>query len=67
MDSLLKKLVNIGFSLCSIYMLDITFINEKDKFISGILMALSAMIVLGILIIIKINFRIASFNCFKQM
>ena len=67
MDSLLKKLVNIGFALCSIYMLDITFINEKDKFISGILMALSAMIVLGIFIIIKINFRIASFNCFKQM
>jgi hypothetical protein len=49
MDGLLKKLYNLGFSLCTIYLLDITFIQEKDKFVSGILMALSAMIALGIL------------------
>jgi hypothetical protein len=47
MDGLLKKLLSFGFSLCTIYLLDITFIQEKDKFVSGILMALSAMIALG--------------------
>ena len=47
MDGILKKLINLGFSLVTIYLLDITFINEKDKFISGVLMALSAMITLG--------------------
>ena len=28
--------------------MDITFIHEKDKFVSGVLMALSAIIMLGI-------------------
>ena len=46
MTSLIKKITNFGFSLCSIYMLDITFIQEKDKFVSGIMMALSAMMML---------------------
>jgi hypothetical protein len=52
MDGLLKKLTNLGFALCTIYLLDITFIQEKDKFVSGILMALSAMIALGKIVFI---------------
>lgn len=37
-----------GFSLCSVYMIDITFINQNTKFISGLLSALSAMISLAL-------------------
>ena len=35
-------------SLASLYMLDVTFIGDDNKFISGVLMALTAMISLGL-------------------
>ena len=38
----------MAFQIVSIYMLDITFILEGDKFVSGVLMALSAMMQLGL-------------------
>jgi hypothetical protein len=35
-----------GFSLISMYMIDINFISDESKFLSGILQALSAQIAL---------------------
>jgi hypothetical protein len=35
-----------GFSLISMYMMDVNFISEESKFLSGILQALSAQIAL---------------------
>ena len=48
MRNLAESIKSIGFGLCSMYMLDITFINDHSKFISGCLMALSSMMSLGI-------------------
>ena len=42
-STIVQKLTNLSFKLVSVYMLDITFVLEGDKFISGVLMALSAM------------------------
>ncbi len=36
----------LGFSLISMYMMDVNFISEESKFLSGILQALSAQIAL---------------------
>lgn len=38
MNKFINSLKNIGFNLCSIYMLDITFLSDDSKFISGVLM-----------------------------
>lgn len=38
MNKLINSLKNIGFNLCSIYMLDVTFLCDDSKFISGVLM-----------------------------
>lgn len=40
MTRLINSLKNVGFNLCSIYMLDITFLSDDSKFISGVLMLL---------------------------
>lgn len=48
MKNLVKELQRMGFSLCSLYLLDCTFLVEKEKFISGNLIALSSMINLGL-------------------
>ena len=42
MNKVTSYLEKLGFALCSVYMLDTTFLNDNNKFISGILMALSA-------------------------
>jgi hypothetical protein len=42
MHKLINCLQKTGFSVCSIYMLDSTFLYDNHKFISGVLMALSA-------------------------
>ncbi|EGR30935.1 hypothetical protein IMG5_121020 [Ichthyophthirius multifiliis] len=48
MNRITNCIQNIGFSLCSLYMLDITFIADNCKFISGVLQALTAMVSLGL-------------------
>ncbi|EAR85433.1 ATP-binding protein (macronuclear) [Tetrahymena thermophila SB210] len=48
MNKLTQSLSNLGFSVCSMYMLDVTFISDNSKFISGVLQALTAMISLGL-------------------
>ena len=44
MTSIIKKLQSRGFSLCSIFCLDCTFLQEQSKFISGNLLSLATMI-----------------------
>ena len=44
MTSSIKKLQKRGFSLCSIFCLDCTFLQEQSKFISGNLLSLATMI-----------------------
>ena len=44
MTSIIKKLQKRGFSLCSIFCLDCTFLQEQSKFISGNLLSLATMI-----------------------
>lgn len=48
MQKLIQTLKNVGFNVCSIYMVDVTFINDDKKFISGLLMALSCTISLAL-------------------
>jgi len=48
MNRLAASLQNIGFNICSMYMLDVTFIGDNKKFISGVLQALTAMMSLGL-------------------
>ena len=48
LSTLIGKLQNLGFSLCSVYMLDVTFVQNSEKFVSGVLMALSSMMCLGL-------------------
>ena len=48
MGRLARELQNYGFNICSVYMLDSTHTNEHKKFISSSLMALSAMMSLGL-------------------
>jgi len=57
MNKLINSLKNIGFNLCSIYMLDVTFLSDDSKFISGVLM----FYIKNILIVhIFLNFRALS-------
>ena len=44
MTSIIKILQKRGFSLCSIFCLDCTFLQEQSKFISGNLLSLATMI-----------------------
>ena len=44
MTSIIKKLQSRGFSLCSVFCLDCTFLQEQSKFISGNLISLATMI-----------------------
>ena len=44
MTQIIKKLQKRGFSLCSIFCLDCTFLQEQSKFISGNLLSLATMI-----------------------
>ena len=44
MTSIIKKLQSRGFSLCSVFCLDCTFLQEQSKFISGNLLSLATMI-----------------------
>ena len=44
MTKIIKKLQKRGFSLCSIFCLDCTFLQEQSKFISGNLLSLATMI-----------------------
>ena len=44
MTSIIKHLQRRGFSLCSIFCLDCTFLQEQSKFISGNLLSLATMI-----------------------
>ena len=44
MTSIIKQLQKRGFSLCSIFCLDCTFLQEQSKFISGNLLSLATMI-----------------------
>ena len=44
MTSIIKQLKSRGFSLCSIFCLDCTFLQEQSKFISGNLLSLATMI-----------------------
>lgn len=48
MHSLCAMLQEIGFTLCSVYMLDTTFIQDNIKFVSGVLMALCSMVNLNL-------------------
>ena len=48
MKNICDELKRIGFSLCSLYLIDCTFLVEEEKFISGNLVALSSMINLGL-------------------
>lgn len=48
MNKIGHTLQNLGFSICSMYMLDVTFISDNTKFISGVLQALTAMMSLGL-------------------
>jgi GPN-loop GTPase len=41
MSRLTSYLSGIGFSLATVYMLDVNFITDDSKYLSGILMALS--------------------------
>lgn len=43
-----EKLINRGFSLCAVTLIDSTFIHDDFKFISGMLMALSFIVSLNI-------------------
>lgn len=36
--------LNSGFSLCSVYLADVTFIADNSKFLSGMLQALAAQV-----------------------
>jgi hypothetical protein len=38
MARLTAFLANTGFSLCTVYMLDVNFITDDSKYLSGILM-----------------------------
>jgi hypothetical protein len=38
MASIARQLANSGFSLATVYMLDVNFISDDSKYISGILM-----------------------------
>ncbi|KRX06905.1 P-loop containing nucleoside triphosphate hydrolase [Pseudocohnilembus persalinus] len=48
MHKLIKTLQQAGFNLCSMYMLDTTFLSDNQKFISGVLTALTAMMQLSL-------------------
>jgi len=48
MTRIINMLQKTGFALCSIYVIDSTFINEEAKFISGILVTLATMMNLGL-------------------
>jgi len=42
MRKLAKILQSLGFSICSVYLLDVNFLSDDSKYLSGLLMALSA-------------------------
>jgi len=44
MKKVTKLLINLGFNLCSVCLVDSTFLVDDSKFFSGVLMALSTMI-----------------------
>jgi hypothetical protein len=44
MQTFVKNLQNLGYRVCGVYLLDSTFIVDPSKFMSGSLMALSAMV-----------------------
>jgi len=46
--NIVHELKRIGFSLCTLYLIDCTFLVEEEKFISGNLIALSSMLNLGL-------------------
>lgn len=48
MEKIVKNLQMNGFSLCSIYILDSTFITDDTKFISGVLITLASMLNLSL-------------------
>lgn len=41
MNRLIKSLKNVGFSLCSVYLIDVTFLYDEGKFMAGVLMYFS--------------------------
>lgn len=47
-NKLIQSLKKSGFNLCSIYLIDTTFLYDEGKFISGIMMALSTMMSLSL-------------------
>jgi hypothetical protein len=48
MSKIVECLTKIGFSLCSVCLIDATFLDDDMKFVSGILMSLSFMVTLGL-------------------
>jgi hypothetical protein len=48
MSKIVSCLMKIGFSLCSVCLIDATFLDDNMKFVGGVLMSLSFMIALGL-------------------
>lgn len=48
MTRISKALQKIGFSMCSVCLLDVTFLNDEFKWIAGTLASLSFMVTLGL-------------------
>eukprot|EP01017_Pseudomicrothorax_dubius_P048632 TRINITY_DN8897_c0_g1_i1.p1 TRINITY_DN8897_c0_g1~~TRINITY_DN8897_c0_g1_i1.p1 ORF type:complete len:344 (+),score=95.26 TRINITY_DN8897_c0_g1_i1:97-1032(+) len=48
MEKVVRTLQQIGFSLCSVCLIDSTFITDEGKYFAGVLMAMSSMINLGL-------------------
>lgn len=48
MSKIVNLLIKTGFSLCSVCLIDATFLADEMKLLGGILMSLSFMISLGL-------------------
>ena len=48
MSKIVECLSKIGFSLCTVCLIDATFLDDDMKFVGGILMSLSFMVTLGL-------------------
>ncbi len=48
MSKIVSCLMKTGFSLCSVCLIDSTFLDDDMKFVSGVLMSLSFMVALGL-------------------
>lgn len=42
MNRLIKSIQHVGFALCSVYLIDVTFLYDEGKFVAGVLMYLIA-------------------------